>query len=164
MTFSAFDKEMMNLAIEEALVSKEKGEVPIGCVLTKNNSVISVGHNLSIKLSDPTAHAEIMAIRDACNKIENYRLVDCTMYTTLEPCLMCFGAIINSRIKRLVIGTIDEEHGAPISNKELLDKLKFNHKIDIETGLFSEKCSSLLKNFFKEKRSNTKFCPNRGVI
>ena len=105
-----------------------------------------------------------MAIRDACNKLGNYRLVDCTMYTTLEPCLMCFGAIINSRIKRLVIGTIDEEHGAPISNKELLDKLKLNHKIDIEIGLFSEKCSSLLKNFFKEKRSKTKFCPNRGVI
>ena len=164
MTFSTADKKMMKLAIEEALVSKEKGEVPIGCVLTKNNTLISAGHNLSIELSDPTAHAEIIAIRDACSKLENYRLVDCTMYTTLEPCLMCFGAIINSRIKRLVIGTIDEEHGAPISNKELLDKLKFNHKIDIETGLFSEKCSSLLKNFFKEKRSNTKFCPNRGVI
>ena len=164
MTFSTADKKMMKLAIEEALVSKEKGEVPIGCVLTKNNSVISAGHNLSIKLSDPTAHAEIMAIRDACNKIENYRLVHCTMYTTLEPCLLCFGAIINSRIKRLVIGTIDEEHGAPISNKVLLDRLKFNHKIDIEIGLFSEECSSLLKNFFKEKRSKTKFCPNRGVI
>ena len=164
MTFSAVDKKMMNLAIEEALVSKEKGEVPIGCVLTKNNALISAGHNLSIELNDPTAHAEIMVIRDACNKLENYRLVDCTMYTTLEPCLMCFGAIINSRIKRLVIGAIDEEHGAPISNKELLDKLKLNHKIDIEIGLFSEKCSSLLKNFFKEKRSKTKFCPNRGVI
>ena len=124
MTFSLVDKKMMNLAIEEALVSKEKDEVPIGCVLTKNNSLISAGHNLSIKLNDPTAHAEIMAIRGACNKLENYRLVDCTMYTTLEPCLMCFGAIINSRIKRLVIGAIDEEHGAPISNKELLDKLK----------------------------------------
>ncbi|MDC3078321.1 tRNA adenosine(34) deaminase TadA [SAR86 cluster bacterium] len=164
MTFSTVDKKMMKLAIEEAFISKEKDEVPIGCVLTKNNALISAGHNLSIELSDPTAHAEIMVIRDACNKLENYRLVDCTMYTTLEPCLMCFGAIINSRIKRLVIGTIDEEHGAPISNKVLLDRLKFNHKIDIEIGLFSEECSSLLKNFFKEKRSKTKFCPNRGVI
>ena len=164
MTFSTVDKKMMKLAIEEALVSKEKDEVPIGCVLTKNNALISAGHNLSIELNDPTAHAEIMAIRDACNKLENYRLVDCTMYTTLEPCLMCFGAIINTRIKRLVIGTIDEEHGAPISNKVLLNRLKFNHKIDIEIGLFSEECSSLLKNFFKEKRSKTKFCPNRGMI
>ena len=164
MTFSIVDKEMMNLAIKEALVSKEKDEVPIGCILTENNSFISAGHNLSIELNDPTAHAEIMAIREACNKLGNYRLVDCTMYTTLEPCLMCFGAIINSRIKRLVIGAIDEAHGAPISNKKLIDKLKLNHKIDIEIGLYSEKCSSLLKNFFKEKRSKTKFCPNRGVI
>ena len=164
MIFSDFDKKMMSLAIEQALISKSKDEVPIGSVLTKKETILSKGHNLSIEMNDPTAHAEIMAIRGACNKLENYRLVDCTMYTTLEPCLMCFGAIINSRIKRLVIGAIDEAHGAPISNKKLIDKLTLNHKIDIEIGLYSEKCSSLLKNFFKEKRSKTKFCPNRGVI
>ena len=107
-------------------------------------------------MNDPTAHAEILAIRSACEKEENYRLLDSTMYTTLEPCLMCFGAIINSRVKRLVIGALDQDGGAPISNKALLSQLKLNHKIEVETGLFSDECSEILKNFFKEKRLKRK--------
>ena len=164
MTFSDFDKKMMSLAIEQALISKSKDEVPIGSVLTKKETILSKGHNLSIEMNDPTAHAEILAIRSACEKEENYRLLDSTMYTTLEPCLMCFGAIINSRVKRLVIGALDQDSGAPVSNKALLSQLKLNHKIEIETGLFSNECSEILKNFFKEKRSKRKLGPNRSMI
>ena len=156
MTFSAFDKKMMNLAIQEALISISKNEVPIGSVLTKNKKVLGKGHNLSIAKNDPTAHAEIVTIRNACDKINNYRLTDTTLYTTLEPCLMCFGAIINSRIERLVIGALDEEKGAPISNREFLNKLDLNHKVEIEVGLYRERCSGILKKFFQEKRSNKK--------
>jgi len=164
MIFSDFDKKMMSLAIEQALISKSKDEVPIGSVLTKKDNILGIGHNLSIEMNDPTAHAEILAIRSACEKEENYRLLDSTMYTTLEPCLMCFGAIINSRIKRLVIGAVDQDNGAPISNKALLSQLKLNHKIEVETGLFSDECSEILKNFFKEKRLKRKFGPNRSMI
>ena len=115
-------------------------------------------------MNDPTAHAEILAIRSACEKEENYRLLESTMYTTLEPCLMCFGAIINSRVKRLVIGALDQDGGAPISNKALLSQLKLNHKIEVQTGLYSDECSEILKNFFKEKRSKRKLGPNRSMI
>ena len=164
MIFSDFDKKMMSLAIEQALISKSKDEVPIGSVLTKKDTILGIGHNLSIEMNDPTAHAEILAIRSACEKEENYRLLDSTMYTTLEPCLMCFGAIINSRVKRLVIGALDQDGGAPISNKALLSQLKLNHKIEVETGLYSDECSEILKNFFKEKRSKRKLGPNRSMI
>ena len=164
MIFSDFDKKMMSLAIEQALISKSKDEVPIGSVLTKKDNILGIGHNLSIEMNDPTAHAEILAIRSACEKEENYRLLDSTMYTTLEPCLMCFGAIINSRIKRLVIGAVDQDSGAPISNKALLSQLRLNHRIEVETGLFSDECSEILKNFFKEKRLKRKFGPNRSMI
>ena len=164
MTFSVFDKRMMNLAIHEALISVSKNEVPIGSVLTKNNKVLSKGHNLSIAKNDPTAHAEIITIRNACDKINNYRLTGSTLYTTLEPCLMCFGAIINSRVERLVVGALDEENGAPISNREFLNKLDLNHKVEIEVGLYRERCSGILKKFFQEKRSNKKLCPDRGMI
>ncbi len=164
MIFSDFDKKMMSLAIEQAFISKSKDEVPIGSVLTKKKIILGKGHNLSIEMKDPTAHAEIIAIRSACKKEENYRLLDSTMYTTLEPCLMCFGAIINSRIKRLVIGALDQDSGAPISNKVLLRQLKLNHKIKVETGLLSDECSEILKNFFKEKRLKRKLGPNRSMI
>ncbi len=152
MTFSLIDRQMMDLAIQEALVSYSKNEVPIGAVLTRDNEILSKGHNLSIGMSDPTAHAEIVAIRNACHETGNYRLIGATLYTTLEPCLMCFGAIINARVKKLVIGALDNENGAPISNVSLLKKLNLNHKLEIETGLYSKKCSELLKNFFKDKR------------
>lgn len=164
MIFSNFDKEMMSLAIKEALLSKSKDEVPVGAVLIKNDTVLSKGHNLSIGANDPTAHAEIIALRSACAQLKNYRLIGSTLYTTLEPCLMCFGAIVNARVKRLVIGALDEENGAPISNKDFLNKLKFNHQIKIESGLFSETCSEVLRNFFKEKRLERKLSPNRGMI
>ena len=157
MTFSVFDKKMMNLAIHEALISVSKNEVPIGSVLTKNNKVLSKGHNLSIEQNDPTAHAEIITIRNACDKINNYRLTGSTLYTTLEPCLMCFGAIINSRVERLVVGALDEENGAPISNREFLNKLDLNHKVEIEVGLYRERCSGILKKFFQEKRAPHRF-------
>ena len=164
MTFSAFDKKMMNLAIQEALISISKNEVPIGSVLTKNQKVLGKGHNLSIAKNDPTAHAEIVTIRNACDKINNYRLTDTTLYTTLEPCLMCFGAIINSRIDRLVIGALDEEKGAPISNREFLNKLDLNHKVEIEVGLYGERCAEILKKLFQKKRLNRKLCPDRGMV
>ena len=156
--------KFMLRAIELSIQSAKASGGPFGCVIVKNNKIISEGFNLVTSNNDPTAHAEILAIRSACEKEENYRLLESTMYTTLEPCLMCFGAIINSRVKRLVIGALDQEGGAPVSNKTLLSQLKLNHKIEVQTGLYSDECSEILKNFFKEKRSKRKLGPNRSMI
>ena len=147
-----------------AEIALSKDEIPVGAIIVKNEKIVGQGYNQKELQKDPTAHAEILAIRSACEKEENYRLLDTTMYTTLEPCLMCFGAIINSRVKRLVIGALDQDGGAPISNKSFLSQLKLNHKIEVETGLYSDECSEILKNFFKEKRSKRKLGPNRSMI
>lgn len=139
----------MKVAIDEAKKAYKKGEVPVGAVVVMNGKLIAKAHNSPISSNDPTAHAEILALRKASKKIGNYRLEDATIFSTLEPCLMCLGAMIHARVKKLVYGAEDPKGGFtlfPIDNK------KINHKIIIESGLLSEECSEILSKFFKERR------------
>jgi len=147
------DSFFMRLAIEEAIKARKKNEIPIGSIITFDKKIISKGFNSSIQDNDPTAHAEINAIRNASRKIGNYRLTNHTLYTTLEPCPMCLGAIIHSRIQRVVFGAPDYKTGACGSCFRMLNTDCFNHEPEIFGGIESKRCSSLLTNFFKLKRS-----------
>lgn len=139
----------MKEALKEAKKAYDKLEVPVGCVIVKDGKVISRAHNLKETKLDTTKHAEILAIQKASKKLESWRLIDCEMYVTLEPCSMCAGAIINSRIKKLYIGTMDEKTGAVGSKLNLLEDYTFNHKVEITTGVLQEECEKILKDFFK---------------
>ena len=142
----------MQEAIKEAEKAKEKDEVPVGCVIVKNDKIISRAHNLTIRTNDPTAHAEILAIKKAAKKTNNYRLTNCDMYVTIEPCPMCAGALIWARIDRVFYGACDKKAGACGSVINITNNNKFNHTIKIESGILQKRCSKLIKNFFKEKR------------
>lgn len=141
----------MKLAIKEAKKAYALNEIPIGCVIVYQDKVIARGHNLREKKNSSLAHAEVIAIEKACKKLESWRLEDCQMYITLEPCCMCGGAIIQSRIKRVVYGAKDYRFGVHQSIMNLFD-VPFNHKVTIESGILEEECSSLISNFFKEIR------------
>ena len=143
----------MSLALEEASLAFEKQEVPVGAVLVKNEEIISRSHNQSISKNDPSAHAEMNVLRDAGKKLGNYRLNDCQLYITLEPCLMCFGACVHARIERIIFGAEDSKSGV-IKNNLLLENEKFfNHKLSITSGILENESSKLLKTFFQERRS-----------
>ncbi len=152
-----FNLFFMNEALKEAYIAYSKKEVPIGAVIVKDNKIISRAHNLRETLKDPTAHAEILAIRKAASYIGDWRLSDTILYVTLEPCVMCAGAIILSRIKKTVFGARDEKAGAIVSKIRLFDIDKFNHKVLYEEGVLSDKSSSLLKNFFYMLRKGEKW-------
>ena len=143
----------MKRAYEQALLGFNKEEIPVGAVVVYENKIISEAHNESISKTDPTSHAEIEAIRDAALKIGNYRLTDATMYVTLEPCLMCCGALIHARFDKVIFSTKDEKSGAVISNGNLLEANFVNHYVKFEQGPLEEESSALLKKFFKIKRS-----------
>lgn len=145
-------EKFMKEAIKEAKKAYEKLEIPVGCVIVKDGKVISRGHNLKETKLDTTKHAEIIAIQKASKKLKSWRLLDCEMYVTLEPCSMCSGAIINSRIKKVYIGALDEKTGACGSVLNLLQDYKFNHKVEIEKGILQEECECVLKDFFKMLR------------
>lgn len=142
----------MQEAIKLAQYAEKKGEVPVGAILVLNNQIIGSGWNCPISSCDSTAHAEIISLREAAQKIQNYRLVETVMYVTLEPCAMCAGALIHARIKRLVFGASDPKSGAIKSIFNLLDSPNVNHKIQYECGVLKKECGEILKNFFKEKR------------
>lgn len=146
------DEYWMQMALELAHQAQAKKEVPVGALLVRNNECIGRGWNQPIGNSDPTAHAEIMALRDAASTLHNYRLVDTTLYVTLEPCAMCTGALVHARVDRLVFGALDPKSGAVKSVFNLLDESRLNHKVSYESGVLSEACGCLLKNFFKNKR------------
>ena len=147
------DKEYyMKQALKEAKKAFDKDEVPIGAVIVKNDKIIAKAYNIKETKNDTTKHAEIIAIQKASKKIGAWRLNECELYTTLEPCPMCAGAIINSRIKKIYIGTKDEKTGAAGSVLNLFEDYKFNHKVEIEYGILEEKCSNILKEFFKKLR------------
>lgn len=146
------DSAFMTRALELAKLAQEQQEVPVGAVLVLNNEIIAEGFNQPIGLQDPTAHAEIMALRAGGIKLNNYRLVDTTMYVTLEPCAMCVGAMIHARIKRLVFGAADPKTGAVCSATSLIDNAFFNHKILWQGGVLASESMLLLKNFFKIRR------------
>lgn len=148
------DDYWMNLALEQAQKAEDNGEVPVGAVIVKNNAIISVGQNSVINLNDPTAHAEIVAIRDAGKKLQNYRMVNTSLYVTLEPCIMCMGAIIQARIERLVFGAADPKSGAAGSVYSIGEDNLLNHSLEVERGVMQEKCSIILKEFFKKRRKN----------
>jgi tRNA(adenine34) deaminase len=149
------DAYFMAQALKEAHKAKELCEVPVGAVITLNGKIIAHGFNKCIILSDPTAHAEIVALRKAAKRLKNYRLNDCSIYVTIEPCSMCVGALVNARIKRIVFGTYDTKAGACISVFKIAKSKKLNHKIDFDGGkekYLSKECAKVIKNFFKERR------------
>ena len=146
----------MKEALKEARKALKKEEVPVGAVIVKDGEIIARAHNTTETKKDTTCHAEILAIKKASKKLNSWRLLDCEMYVTLEPCSMCAGALINSRIKKLYIGTEDSKTGACGSVLNLLEDYKFNHKIEIEKYILKEECENLLKDFFKFLRERNK--------
>ncbi len=147
------DLEFMQLALEQAQLAKASGEVPVGAVLVSNDQVIAAGHNQPITQNDPSGHAEILALRAAGQNLGNYRLPDTTLYVTLEPCMMCSGAIMHARVSRLVYGARDPKTGCVHSVLNLFDNQQLNHHTIVEGGILENQCAQVLKDFFKERRS-----------
>ena len=146
------DELFMQEALGLALQARQQGEVPVGAVVVTDGQVRGRGFNSPIRLSDPTAHAEILALRDAALEIRNYRLEDATLYVTLEPCAMCAGALIAARVRRLVFGSRDLRFGAVRSKFRLADSDLLNHRVEIEEGVMAAECLELVKNFFQHRR------------
>jgi tRNA(adenine34) deaminase len=148
----ANDDMFMELALEEARAARAAGAGPVGAVITCGNDILARAHNLPIRLHDPSAHAEILAIRAAAKAMANYRLAGTTLYVTLEPCIMCCGAIVQARIGRLVFGARDAKGGAVVSLYHLLDEGKLNHQVAITEGVRGDACAEIMSGFFREKR------------
>lgn len=147
----------MWLALEQSHLAASINEVPVGAVLVdENNELLSVGHNQPISKHDPTAHAEIVALRKASENNKNYRLINTTLYVTLEPCVMCVGAMIHARVKRLVYGAIEYKTGAIQSSCQLLDTTQFNHDIEVESGVLQQQCAEVMSEFFSRRRVEKK--------
>lgn len=142
----------MRYALNLAEQAESKGEVPVGAVVVKDNVVVGEGFNQPISACDPSAHAEIMALRDAASNLGNYRLVDCTLYVTIEPCTMCAGALVHGRIKRLVYGAAEPRAGVIESNLELFAQSHLNHYVACEGGILADACSAIMSGFFKNRR------------
>lgn len=143
-------------ALKEAKKAYKKLEVPVGAVIVKNGEIIARAHNLKELKNDTTKHAELLAVQKASKKLEAWRLEDCEMYVTLEPCTMCAGALINARIKRVIIGTPDPKTGACGSILNLFEDYTFNHKVECKIGVLQEECEKILKEFFKFLRASKK--------
>lgn len=143
----------MQHALLLAQRAEKQGEVPVGAVIVKEGNILGEGWNQPIAGHDPTAHAEVQAIRAAAQKLENYRLPGTTLYVTLEPCLMCMGAITHARVERVVYGATDPRAGAVESIYTISQDRKLNHHVDIQGGLLADECSQLLKDFFRQRRS-----------
>ena len=146
------DEKWMQIAIQEAIKAEKEGEVPVGAVLVKDGLLIAKAHNQPISKNDATAHAEIQLIRVAGKELQNYRLNGSTLFVTLEPCAMCFGAMVHARVKRIVYGAHDPKTGVCGSSEDLTNANCFNHKINISRGVSERKCSQLLQAFFKSRR------------
>lgn len=145
-------EKFMKEALKQAQKAYEKEEIPVGAVIVKNHKIIARAYNEKEDKLDTTKHAEILAIQKASKKLNAWRLTDCEMYVTLEPCSMCAGALIQSRIKKVYIGTMDKKTGACGSVLNLLADYTFNHKVEVETGIMQQECEKILKDFFKELR------------
>ncbi len=146
------EEKFMKEALKEAEKAYSKLEIPVGAIIVKDGEIIAKAHNLKETKYDTTKHAEILAIQKASKKLKSWRLLDCEMYITLEPCSMCAGAIINSRIKKIYIGTLDEKTGAAGSVLNLFEDYNFNHSVEIEKGIMQKECENILKDFFKMLR------------
>ena len=146
----------MNVAIDMAKKAFKKNEVPVGAVIVKDNKIISKAYNKREKKQNALYHAEVLAINKACKKLKSFRLENCTMYVTLEPCAMCSGAIINARLKKVVFGCFDHSYGCAGSKYNLLQDKAFEHVVEVEGGINSEECSKIIKNFFANLRKENK--------
>ena len=148
-------EDWMRAAIAEAEAARAKDEVPIGCVIVHEPTgrIVGRGHNLRETAHDATAHAEIIAIRQACEALSSWRLIDCTLVVTLEPCPMCAGAIVNSRIRRLVYGCDDPKAGAVRTLYQLCEDARLNHRVEVTSGVLAEECAELLRAFFRAQRA-----------
>jgi tRNA(adenine34) deaminase len=146
------DLNFLRIAIDEALAAERDGEVPVGAVVVFEGAIVGRGNNRVLRDSDPTAHAEIVAMRAAGQALGNYRLENCTLYVTLEPCAMCAGAILHARIKRLVYAAADPKAGACGSVLGVMNHPQLNHKVEVEAGLLAEECGAMLTNFFRARR------------
>ena len=147
------DELYMEEALRCAQRALEAGEVPIGAIVVYENKIISRAHNRSITNNDPTAHAEILALREAGSALGNYRFVDCTLFVTLEPCAMCAGALVHARIRRVVYGARDPKAGADGSVMQVLNHPALNHHTEIQSGVLAGRCTELLQSFFRKRRS-----------
>lgn len=148
------DNEFMQIALTLAADAAAKGEVPVGAIVVKDGVIIGRGSNAPISQQDPSAHAEIQAMRDAAKHLGNYRLVDCTLYVTLEPCAMCSGAIHHARIAKLVFGASDPKTGACGSVINLMEEPRLNHHTEVTGGVLAQECGSLLSQFFASRRKS----------
>lgn len=158
---AADDHKFMQRAYELAQQAEQINEIPVGAVVVANGNIIGEGFNQSITNNDPSAHAEMLAIKAAGQTLQNYRMLDCTLYVTLEPCPMCAGLLIHSRIKRLVFAASDLKTGAAGSAFNLVKHEKHNHSIEVHKGIMAEECSSLLSAFFKRRRAEIKATKKR---
>ncbi|QWE05967.1 tRNA adenosine(34) deaminase TadA [Polynucleobacter sp. JS-JIR-5-A7] len=152
MNQAELDHQFMEQAIEQAQLAATANEVPVGAVLVRDGKVISRGFNQPISHHDPSAHAEMLALREAARVEANYRLPGTTLYVTLEPCAMCSGAILHARVERLVFGALDPKTGAAGSVLDVFSSKEINHQTSVEGGVMSEECGQLLRSFFKERR------------
>ena len=152
MSWSDSDIQFMRAAIEEASKARESGEVPVGAIVVQSGEIIGRGFNRTIQDCDPSAHAEVVAVRKAAKNQKNYRLNGAVIFVTLEPCAMCVGTMIQARVQRLVFGTYDEKAGAAGSVLDLTETREFNHRIEVNGGLLNEECSAILKDFFAARR------------
>jgi tRNA(adenine34) deaminase len=149
------DAAWMALALEQARVAAEAGEVPVGALVIKDGEVVGQGHNRNLLDNDPTAHAEIVALRQAAARLGNHRLSGCVMVATIEPCAMCAGALIHARIARLVYGASDPKAGAAGSVLQVLNHPSLNHQMEVTSGVLAGECSEILQEFFRRKRQRT---------
>lgn len=149
-------EKYMKEAIKQAKKAYEKEEIPVGAIIVKNHKIIARAYNEKEYKLDTTKHAEILAIQKASKKLQSWRLTDCDMYVTLEPCSMCAGALIQSRIRKVYIGTMDAKTGACGSVVNLLQDYPFNHQVEVETGVLQKECEQILKQFFQELRKKRK--------
>lgn len=152
MTQAELDQQYMRMAIEQAQLAAQSGEVPVGAVLVRDGQIISKAFNKPIANHDPSAHAEMLALREAALAEENYRIPGSTLYVTLEPCAMCSGAMLHARIDRVVYGAPDPKTGAAGSVLDLFSSKQINHQTSVEGGIMSEECGQLLRDFFKGRR------------
>jgi tRNA(adenine34) deaminase len=146
------DEKFMAIALEEAEAAIRKGEVPVGAAVVLDEDILARAHNSPIALHDPTAHAEIIVLREAAGRLGNYRLTGTTLYVTVEPCIMCVGAIVHARISRLVYGATDPKNGGVGSLYRILEDRRLNHTVEVKAGVLAGLCAELLGRFFREKR------------
>ena len=155
---SDIDEQFMRLALKEAFAAEAVGEVPVGALVVLENEIIGRGHNRVINNCDPTAHAEILAMRDAALHLDNYRLSGSVLYTTIEPCAMCAGAMIHARISKLVYGAVDPRAGAVDTFFHICTTDFLNHQIMVQSGVLEDECRSMLQSFFRKKRETAERC------